>query len=319
MITDYTAMLSMGRAKVLLHDGTTVEKDIVWNKDCAIDIQGKRGEFSYQRIRWDGERWRAAELYVKGTEDRAVSRLLVERFIQVVPCSSPRNRLKELALFLGQSVRSLSAANNVLELVNRRLLKLERDPRAFGRPAYTGYYSHNVFIKREDKYTDRQRDVRRLSSKRNSDLKALVSSCVNAYSNFCADFNYGSSTVLTDRRRGWTLRFRDMRVVAYNDDGNIKREVDLSPFDLTSPSFVALFGIRNAFCASIVEETGDTICLQVYSKNSKPKGYICADKNSKRHIFNQKDPGKWISLCKYSLDDIGASKAEAYARMLAKS
>lgn len=319
MITDYTALLSMGRAQVLLHDGATVERDIIYDKYCAAAIQGKRGEFSYERIYRDGDGWKAGGLEDKHSNDRFMSRLFINRFLQVVPSSDCKTRIQALIYFGTSNLRYLSTAANRIEQLDGALGRLRGKYKKFAYKDYAGRYNAPHYTLRKDRFTQRQRDYRRLEAKRNAGLASIVQSLVNAYSGNCADFSQGSSTSPSDWRKGWTLRFSDMKIVAYGDSSLVKREVDLSPFNLMSPSFVALFGVRNVFCANIVEETGDTICLQVFGKNSKPKGYVCAEKNGKGHIFKQEDPAKWISLRKYGLNDIGATKAEAYARMLAKS
>ena len=317
MITDYTAMLSMGRAKVLLHDGATIERDIVYSKKCAVFIQGKRSDFSYQRILWGGGHW------VAGTNNTPnegeLQRLLINRFLETIPSSDCETRIRSLVFFSSHAFGYASYGGLRADLVEKRLGAIKSGYKRLGFKPHAGRYNAPHYTLRKDRFTQRQRDHRRLHAKRNAGLASIVQSLVNAYSGNCADFSHGSSTSASDYRKGWTLRFSDMKIVAYGDSSLIKREVDLLPFDLMSPSFVALFGVRNVFCANIVEETGDTICLQVFGKNSKPKGYVCAEKNGKGHIFKQEDPAKWISLRKYGLDDIGATKAEAYARMLAKS
>lgn len=316
MITDYTAMLSMGRAQVLLHDGTTVETDIIYDKHAAAAIQGKKSDFSYYRILWDGDRWVSCPAS-SGT-DRSMARLFINRFLQAMPSLNVKARIQALIYFVSSELRANPHASSIVDLLERRFGKLKANYPRFGYRDYMGRYNTPHYTLRKDRFTQRQRDHRRLNAKRNVSLMAIVASLVNAYSGNCADFSQGSSVSPSDWRKGWTLRFSDMKIVAYGDSSLIKREVDLSPFNLTSPSFVALFGVRNVFCANIVEETGDTICLQVFGKNSKPKGYVCAEKNGKGHVFKQEDPAKWISLRKYGLDDIGATKAEAYARMLAR-
>ena len=317
MITDYTAMLSMGRAQVLLHDGTTVETDIIYDKHAAAAIQGKKSDFSYYRIRWDGDRWVSCPAS-SGT-DRSMARLFINRFLQVMPSSNIKARVQALIYFVSSELRANPHASSIVDLLERRFGKLKANYPRFGYRDYMGRYNAPHYTIRKDRFNQRQRDHRRLNAKRNVSLMAIVQSLVNAYSGNCADFSQGSSASPSDYKRGWTLRFSDMKIVAYGDSSLVKREVDLLPFNLMSPSFVALFGVRNVFCANIVEETGDTICLQVFGKNSKTKGYVCADKNGRGHIFKQEDPAKWISLRKYGLGDIGATKAEAYARMLAKS
>lgn len=317
MITDYTAMLSMGRAQVLLHDGTTIERDIVYSKKCAVFIQGKRSDFSYQRILWGGGHW------VAGTNNTPnegeLQRLLINRFLETIPSSDCETRIRSLVFFSSHAFRYASYGGLRADLVEKRLGAIKSGYKRLGFKPHAGRYNAPHYTLRKDRFDQRQRDYRRLEAKRNAGLASIVQSLVNTYSGNCADFSQGSSTSPSDYNRGWTLRFSDMKIIAYGDSSLVKREVDLLPFNLTSPSFVALFGIRNVFCANIVEETGDTICLQVFGKNSKPKGYVCADKNSKGHILSHKDPSRWIHLRKYGLNDIGATKAEAYARMLAKS
>lgn len=317
MITDYTAMLSMGRAKVLLYDGATVETDIIYDKHAAAAIHGKKSDFSYYRISRDGDRWVSCQS--SSHTDRSMARLFINRFLQAMPSSNIKVRIQALIYFVSSELRANPHASSVVDLLERRFGKLKANYPRFGYRDYMGRHNAPHYTLRKHRFTQRQRDHRRLNAKRNVSLMAIVSSLVNAHSGNCADFNHGSSTSPSDYRKGWTLRFSDMKIVAYGERGEVKREVDISSLNLASPSFVALSGIRNVFCANIVEETGDTICLQVFGKNSKPKGYVCADKNGKGHIFKQEDPAKWISLRKYGLDDIGATKAEAYARMLAKS
>lgn len=319
MITDYTAMLSMGRAKVLLHDGATVERDIIYDKYCAAAIQGKRTEFSYERIYRNGDGWKAGGLEDKYSNDRDMSRLFINRFLQSFPSSHGRTRLQALIHFGNSSLRHLSGAWSRIDRLDASLAGLRNKYKIFGYRDHAGKYNAPHYTIRKDRFNQRQRDHRRLNDKRNVSLMTIVQSLVSTYSGNCADFSQGSSASPSDYNRGWTLRFSDMKIVAYGERGEVKREVDISSLDLASPSFVALSGIRNVFCANIVEETGDTICLQAFGKNSKPKGYVCADKNSKGHILSHKDPSRWIHLSKYGLNDIGATKAEAYARMLAKS
>lgn len=317
MITDYTAMLSMGRAQVLLHDGATVERDIVYSKKCAVFIQGKRSDFSYQRILWGGGHW------VAGTNstpnEGELQRLLINRFLEAIPSSDCETRIRSLVFFSSHAFGYASYGGLRADLVEKRLGAIKSGYKRLGFKPHAGRYNAPHYTLRKDRFTQRQRDHRRLNDKRNVSLMTIVNSLVNTYSGNCADFSQGSSTSPSDYNRGWTLRFSDMKIVAYGGQGEVKREVDISSLDLASPSFVALSGIRNVFCANIVEETGDTICLQAFGKNSKPKGYVCADKNSKGHILSHKDPSRWIHLSKYGLDDIGTTKAEAYARMLAKS
>lgn len=317
MITDYTAMLSMGRAQVLRRDGTTIETDIIYDKHAAAAIQGKKSDFSYYRILWDGDRWVSCQ--TSSHTDRSMVRLFINRFLQAMPSSNIKARIQALIYFVSSELRENPHASSIVDLLERRFGKLKANYPRFGYRDYMGRYYTPHYTLRKHLFTQRQRDHRRLHAKRNAGLASIVQSLVNAYSGNCADFSHGSSASASDYRKGWTLRFSDMKIVAYGDSILVKREVDLLPFNLMSPSFVALFGVRNVFCANIVEETGDTICLQVFGRNSKPKGYVCAEKNGKGHIFKQEDPAKWISLRKYGLDDIGATKAEAYARMLAKS
>lgn len=317
MITDYTAMLSMGRAKVLLYDGATVETDIIYDKHAAAAIHGKKSDFSYYRISRDGDRWVSCQS--SSHTDRSMARLFINRFLQAMPSSNIKVRIQALIYFVSSELRANPHASSVVDLLERRFGKLKANYPRFGYRDYMGRYSTPHYTLRKDRFTQRQRDYRRLKDKRNAPLVAMVQSLVNSYSINCAEFKQGSSTTHSEYNRGWTLRFSDMKIVAYGDRGDVKRDVDVSPFDLTSTSFAALSGIRNVFCAYVAEETTDTICLQVFGKNSKPKGYVCADKNSKSHIFNLDIPQRWISLSKYGLDDIGATKAEAYARMLAKS
>lgn len=317
MITDYTAMLSMGRAQVLLHDGTTVETDIIYDKHAAAAIQGKKSDFSYYRILWDGDRWVSCQ--TSSHTDRSMARLFINRFLQAMPSSNIKARIQALIYFVSSELRANPHASLIVDLLERRFGKLKANYPRFGYRDYMGRYNTPRYTLRKHRFTQRQRDYRRLKAKRNAGLASIVQFLVNTYSGNCADFSHGSSASPSDYSKGWTLRFSDMKIVAYGDNSSIKREVDLSPFNLMSPSFVALFGVRNVFCANIVEETGDTICLQVFGKNSKPKGYVCAKKNGNGHIFKQEDPAKWISLHKYGLDDIGSTKAEAYARMLARS
>jgi len=317
MITDYTAMLSMGRAQVLLHDGTTIERDIVYSKKCAVFIQGKRSDFSYQRILWGGGHW------VAGTNNTPnegeLQRLLINRFLETIPSSDCETRIRSL-FFFGSHAFSYSSYGGLrADLVEKRLGAIKSGYNRLGFKPHAGRYNAPHYNLRSERFTQRQRDYRRLEDKRNAPLMAMVQSLVNSYSINCAEFKRGSSTTHSEYNRGWTLRFSDMKIVAYGDRGEVKRDVDVSPFNLTSTSFSALSGIRNVFCAYVAEETADTICLQVFGKDSKLKGYVCADKNSKSHIFNLDIPQRWIHLSKYGLNDIGATKAEAYARMLAKS
>lgn len=317
MITDYTAMLSMGRAKVLLHDGATIERDIVYSKKCAVFIQGKRSDFSYQRILWGGGHWVAGTNNIPNEGE--LQRLLINRFLETIPSSDCETRIRSLVFFSSHAFGYASYGGLRADLVEKRLGAIKSGYERLGFKPHAGRYNAPHYTLRKDRFTQRQRDHRRLNDKRNASLMTIVQSLVSTYSGNCADFSQGSSTSPSDYNRGWTLRFSDMKIVAYGERGEVKREVDISSLDLASPSFVALSGIRNVFCANIVEETGDTICLQAFGKNSKPKGYVCADKNSKGHILSHKDPSRWIHLSKYGLNDIGATKAEAYARMLAKS
>jgi hypothetical protein len=317
MITDYTAMLSMGRAQVLLHDGTNIERDIVYNKKCAVFIQGKRSDFSFQRILWDGESWVAGSNNTPNEGE--LHRLLINRFLEVFPSSDCQSRVRSLLFFASSAFGGYSYGGLVANHIETRLGRIRSTYRRLGFKDQVGRYNAPHYTLREHRFTQRQRDYRRLKTKRNAQLESIVQSLVISYSGNCADFKQGSSTTPSDYSKGWTLRFSDMKIVAYGENRAIKREVDLLPFNLMSPSFVALYGIRNVFCANIVEETSDTICLQVFSKNSKHKGYVCAEKNGEKHTFKQEDPDRWVHLHKYGLDDIGATKAEAYARMLAKS
>ena len=317
MITDYTAMLSMGRAQVLLHDGTTIERDIVCSKKCAVFIQGKRSDFSYQRILWDGGSWMAGSNNTPNEGE--LHRLLINRFLEVFPSSDCQSKVRSLLFFASSAFGYSSYGGLVANHIEKRLGRIGSAYGRLGFKGQVGRYNPPHYTLRKHRFNQRQRDYRRLKAKRNAPLESIVQSLVNSYSGNCADFKQGSSTTPCDYGKGWTLRFSDMKIVAYGENSSIKREVDLLPFNLMSPSFVALYGIRNVFCANIIEETSDTICLQVFSKNSKPKGYVCAEKNGKKHIFKQEDPAKWIRLSNYGLDDIGSTKAEAYARMLAKS
>lgn len=314
MITDYTAMLSMGRAQVLLHDGTTIERDIVCGKKCAVFIQGKRSDFSYQRILWNGKNWVAVSNNTPNEGE--LHRLLINRFLEVFPSSDCQSRVRSLLFFASVAFGGYSYGGLVANHIEKRLGRIRS---TYGRLDQVGRYNAPHYILRKHRFNQRQRDYRRLKAKRNAQLESIVQSLVGSYSGNCADFKQGSSTTHCDYSKGWALRFSDMKIVAYGENSSIKREVDLLPFNLMSPSFVALFGIRNVFCANIVEETSDTICLQVFGKNSKHKGYVCAEKNGKKHTFKREDPDRWIHLHKYGLDDIGSTKAEAYARMLAKS
>jgi hypothetical protein len=92
--------------------------------------------------------------------------------------------------------------------------------------------------------------------------------------------------------------------------------IDLAPLNTNSESVVALYGMRSIFCADIVEQTEDTAMLRVYGKNSKPKGYICVDKKDNYSAF--KDRSVRLSTQRYKADDIGSTRGEAIARMLAK-
>lgn len=319
MITDYTAMLSMGRAKVLLHDGATVERDIIYDKNCAAAIQGKRGEFSYERIYRDGDGWKAGGLEDKYSNDRDMLRLFINRFLQSVPSSHGRTRLQALIHFGTSGLRHLNGAWSRINRLDDSLAGLRNKYKIFGYKDHAGKYNAPHYTLRKDRFNQRQRDYRRMKDKSNVQLMEVAQCLVNSYNNNCAKLSQGSSIMHSDYYNGWTLRFSDMKIVAYGDRGNIKREIDISKLNLASPSFVALFGIRNVFCASVVEETADTICLLVFDKNSKPKGYVCAEKDGKGHILNHKAAPRQILLHKYGLDYIGATKAEAYARMLAKS
>lgn len=314
MITDYTAMLSMGRAQVLLHDGTVIERDIVCSKKCAVFIQGKRSDFSFQRIMWDGGSWVAGSNNIPNEGE--LHRLLINRFLEVFPSSDCQSRVRSLLFFASSAFGGYSYGGLVANHIEKRLRRIRS---TYRRLDQVGRYNPPHYTLRKNRFNQRQRDYRRLKAKRNAQLESIVQSLVNSYSRNCADFKQGSSTNPCDYSKGWTLRFSDMKIVAYGENSSIKREVDLLPFNLMSPSFVALHGIRNVFCANIVEETSDTICLQVFSKNSKPKGYVCAEKNGKKHIFSQEDQSKSIRLGNYGLDDIGATKAEAYAKLLSKS
>lgn len=315
MIHNYTALLSMGKAQVMQHDGTFVERDMIYGDRITLAIMGRMHEFQYWRVSLDGDTWKDQPTVDigDGSGHKHATRLLINRFLQVVPSSDPTVRVWNLINFLGKP-SSLHHANSIRQKISTRFSKAKR--KAFGRPD-TDLYSNRYFIKREDKFSDdRQRDFFRLKSPRNSRLLALVSEMVRAYSGYCSDFNNGSAEEISQWGKGWTLRFSDMKVVGYSSDGQVRKMIDLAPLNTNSESVVALYGMRSIFCADIVEQTEDTAMLRVYGKNSKPKGYICVDKKDNYSTF--KDRSVRLSTQRYKADDIGSTRGEAIARMLAK-
>lgn len=314
MIHDYTALLSMGKAQVMQHDGTFVERDMVYGDRITLAIMGRMHEFQYWRVSLDGDTWKDQSTVDigDGSGHKHATRLLINRFLQVVPSSDPTVRMWNLINFLGKP-SSLYHAKSIRQKISARFSKAKR--KAFGRPD-TDLYSNRYFIKREDKFSDRQRDYFRLVSPKSVSLKTLVNHMVNSYSGYCSDFNNGSSEELSQWGKGWTLRFSDMKVVGYSSDGQERKVIDLAPLNIHSRSLVALSGIRNVFCAEIVEQTEDTAMLRVYGKNSKPKGYICVNKKDNGVTF--RDPEVHLDRSRYTADDIGSTRGEAIARMLAR-
>lgn len=314
MIHDYTALLSMGKAQVMQHDGTFVERDMVYGDRITLAIMGRMHEFQYWRVSLDGDTWKDQSTVDigDGSGHKHATRLLINRFLQVVPSSDPTVRMWNLINFLGKP-SSLYHAKSIRQKISARFSKAKR--KAFGRPD-TDLYSNRHFIKREDKFSDRQRDYFRLVSPKSVSLKTLVNHMVNSYSGYCSDFNNGSSEELSQWGKGWTLRFSDMKVVGYSSDGQERKVIDLAPLNIHSRSLVALSGIRNVFCAEIVEQTEDTAMLRVYGKNSKPKGYICVNKKDNGVTF--RDPEVHLDRSHCTADDIGNTRGEAIARMLAR-
>lgn len=314
MIHNYTALLSMGKAQVMQNDGTFFERDMIYGERITLAIMGRMHEFQYWRVSLDGDTWKGQSTVDigDGSGHKHATRLLINRFLQVVPSSDPTVRMWNLINFLGKP-SSLHHTNSIRQKISTRFSKAKR--KAFGRPD-TDLYSNRYFIKREHKFSDRQRDFFRLKSPRNSKLLALVSEMVRAYSGYCSDFNNGSAEEISQWGKGWTLRFSDMKVVGYSSDGQARKMIDLAPLNTNSESLVALYGIRSIFCADIVEKTEDTAMLRVYGKNSKPKGYICVNKKDNGVTF--RDPAVHLDLSHYTADDIGSTRGEAIARMLAK-
>ena len=314
MITNYTAMLSMGKAQVMQHDGTFVECDMVYGDRITLAIKGAIHEFLYYIVSLDGNTWRR-DAYLDrgdGVGYRNAVRLLINRFLQVVPSSKPTVRMHHLLQFLSKPA-SLHHASSIRLMINRRMSRLKRTP--FGQQSID-VHAYNHYIPRKHKFSDRQRDYFRLVSPKSVSLKTLVNHMVNSYSGYCSDFSNGSSEELSQWGKGWTLRFSDMKIIGYTSDGLERKSIDLAPLNIHSRSLVALSGIRNVFCAEIVEQTEDTAMLRVYGKNSKPKGYICVNKKDNGVTF--RDPEVHLDRSHYTADDIGNTRGEAIARMLAR-
>ena len=314
MIHNYTALLSMGKAQVLQIDGGYIECDMVYGDHITLAIKGRMHDFVYWRVSLDGDTWKW-QLSVDngdGLGHRHAIRLLINRFLQVVPSSDPTVRMWNLLNFLSKP-SSLHNAGSIKAAISKRISNLKRT--AFGRPALDAYKTI-YFVRRKDKYSDRQRDYLRLQSPRNARLNILANQIVGAYSAYCSNFNHGSSDDMSMYGRGWILSFSDMRIVGYSENGLKKKMIELAPLNTNSESLVALYGIRNVFCADIVEQTEDTALLKVYGKNSKPKGYVCVDKKDKHITFI--DRSVRLSSQRYTADDIGNTRGEAIARMLAK-
>ena len=313
MIHNYTALLSMGKAQVLQIDGGYIECDMVYGDHITLAIKGRMHDFVYWRVSLDGDTWKS-QLGVDngdGLGHRHAIRLLINRFLQVVPSSDPTVRMWNLLGFLSKP-SSLHNAGKIRAAISKRISNLKRT--AFGRPDLDAYKT--TFVRRKDKYSDRQRDYRRLQSPRNARLNILANQIVGAYSAYCSNFNHGSADDMSMYGKGWTLSFSDMRIVGYGENGLKKKIIELAPLNTNSESLVALSGIRNVFCADIVEQTEETALLKVYGKNSKPKGYVCVDKKDKYIAFA--DRSVRLSSQRYTADDIGNTRGEAIARMLAK-
>lgn len=314
MIHNYTALLSMGKAQVLQIDGGYIECDMVYGDHITLAIKGRMHDFVYWRVSLDGDTWKRRLIVDNGDgiRDRHAIRLLINRFLQVVPSSDPTVRMWNLLSFLSKP-SLLPVAGSIRAEISKRISNLKRT--AFGRPALDVYKTIH-FVRRKDKYSDRQRDYLRLQSPRNARLKILANQIVGAYSTYCFNFNHGSSDHMSMHGRGWILRFSDMSIVGYGENGLQKKMINLAPLNTNSESLVALYGIRYVFCADIVEQTEETALLKVYGKNSNPKGYICVDKKDK--YINFIDRSVRLSSQRYTADDIGNTRGKAIARMLAR-
>jgi len=204
-------------------------------------------------------------------------------------------------------------------LIDKKL-KAANGATKFGRMCYSSQHCYNdQFVKREDRFTDRQRDFQRLCDARNKSLKDLLQLLTTSYHNNCASI---ITSYLSASGRGWSFRFADKMIVIYNSLGVATRHIDLSKIDLNSTSLVIVKGIRNIFCAYIIEETNDTICLHLIGKNGVVKGYLCVNKSS-RYGMVYTNPKTVIlhstATQEYTMKDISKTKSQAYVRLLART
>lgn len=319
-------MLSMGRASVLLMDGTTTDLDIVYNECIAIHICGKDSDFYYAPITRHGDGWKVIDRDTNLNIGKPMIRLLVKRFLDVVPLSNTRNRLIELNRFLaGSGAKSGYSGNDhallrsLYSLIDRKL-RDSNNVTIFGRKYHSAFFHPaDRFVKRENRFTNRHRDFQRLCSGRNKYLKDLLQLIVNSYHINCASIMHSYPT---PSGLGWSFQFADKMIIVYNSLGAPVRYIDLSKIDLNSTSLVSVKGIRNVFCAYVVEETNDTICLHLIGKNGVAKGYLCVDKSSRYEMVGT-NPKTVIlystATQEYTMKDISKTKSQAYVRLLART
>lgn len=313
MINDYVKLLSNGNAVLLSKTGEGNSVPLIVGEKISVIINGSGTNINFL----------AAELTAGGncfmvdhTKEviRAVHRLIIEQFLKNCPTLRPMERMYQLAVLLERTKYSSLDASGIARHIRNKInlaLSYSRpsDKRRFGGEQWVRY----SYTARKDEFTDRQRHYKRMMSRTNTTVRSKLHGLVSSYNINIA--NLSVDLYLRDCYGGYTYNWNTKCIDVYSKHNETKRKIDLSSVNIYDDKFVAVYGVRNVFCAHIEEATDSTICLRLLNKNLNFYGYVCAPIEKVR----------WHDDCTTTLSielpvnhlQPSANKAVAYAKLLA--
>ena len=335
MKINFNEMMAEGREDAALPDQNTKN-----NPDCNryFFVDKKTG----LRVSYSD---RPYSMTITGLSDKCDSKTLyravVRRFLETFPSSRPHARLSALVWFINNQLQyskvmaPLTDTYRSLEFsakpFSTRFAKLFGDryskPKVSSTPfGFNHFKGEQHWVSRNDRFTQRDRDYRRLAKSSPSpgaiSLSAKLNYAVQSYNNNCATVWKTGPKGLSVVYAGWVYSFSKQQIECFDDKNNVIRTIPISLSIAKQDDFIPLFGVRNCFSAFIHQQVGDTVCLRLLNKNLSTYGYVCVDtlrNDPNFELVRAGNSNNWSFARSTKELLISSTPAKAFAQMLAAS